>query len=172
MTPAFAQRPAVRPARPDELPEIGRILREEWGSETVASRGALHRVAELPCLVAVDGERWLGLAAYRLHDDECELVALEAFERHRGTGTALLQSVVEIARSAGARRLWLVTTNDNTDALRFYQRRGMRLAQLRRDAVTRARRELKPEIPMVGEYDIPITDELEMELILDESRPK
>jgi GNAT superfamily N-acetyltransferase len=172
MTPPSARGPTIRPVGPEELPEIDRIMREQWGSETVVSRGTLHRVTELPCLVAVDGERRIGLAAYRLHDDECELVVLEAFERGHGTGSALLESVLEIARRAGARRLWLVTTNDNTDAMRFYQRRGMRLAQLRRDAVTRARSELKPEIPLAGEFGIPITDELEFEMILNENRPK
>jgi GNAT superfamily N-acetyltransferase len=159
--------PAVRRVLPEELPEVDRRMRESWGSETVVSRGRLHRVSGLPCLVAVEGDRWLGLAAWRLEGDECELVVLEAFERHRGTGTALLAAVVAMARDAGARRLWLVTTNDNTDALRFYQRRGMRLAAFHRDAITRARRELKPQIAQFGEFGIPIADELELEMRLD-----
>jgi GNAT superfamily N-acetyltransferase len=168
MPPAVAHEVTVRPLLQQELAELERIVRQNWGSETVVSRGSVHRVADLSCLVAVDGERWLGLAAYRFDRDDCELVVLAAFERHRGTGTALLDSVVQIARAAGARRLWLVTTNDNTDGMRFYQRRGMRLARLRRDAVTRARKELKPQIPLLGESGIPITDELEFEIILSE----
>jgi len=42
----------------------------------------------------------------------------------------------------------------------------MRLARLWRDAVTEARRTLKPEIPPTGEFGIPIADELELEMIL------
>jgi hypothetical protein len=59
----------------------------------------------------------------------------------------------------------LITTNDNIDAIRFYQRRGMRLVAVHRDAVDDARR-AKPSIPMIGEYGIPIHDELEFELQL------
>jgi len=67
---------------------------------------------------------------------------------------------------AGCRRVWLVTTNDNVDALAFYQRRGFRLAALHRAAVTEARETLKPEIPEVARNGIPIRDELELELEL------
>ena len=48
-----------------------------------------------------------------------------------GIGSRLLERVIEVARDAGSRRVWLTTTNDNLDALRFYQRRGFRLQSLR-----------------------------------------
>ena len=51
-------------------------------------------------------------------------------------------------------------------ALRFYQRRGLRLSALRVGAVDEARRTLKPEIGEVGSDRIPIRDELELELQL------
>jgi hypothetical protein len=70
--------------------------------------------------------------------------------------------VVAAARAAGRTRVWLITTNDNLDALRFYQRRGFTLAALHRGAVARSRR-LKPTIPEVGAHGIPIRDELELE---------
>ena len=156
----------IRPICPEERGELDRVIVKNWGSPYVASRGSLHRVSELPCLLAVDGDLWLGAAAYRLAAGACELVLLEAFERGHGTGTALLNAVVELARAAGARRLWLVTTNDNVDALRFYQRRGMRLVRLWPDAVTQARKLLKPEIPLVGAHGITVRDELELDCLL------
>jgi GNAT superfamily N-acetyltransferase len=158
--------PAIRPIRDDERGELARQVREHWGSPIVTSRGIPHEASTLPCLVAVDGERWLGVAVYRLEDGECELVLLEAFERRAGIGTALLEATAGLARRSNSRRLWLVTTNDNLDALRFYQRRGMRLARLWVDATTEARKTLKPEIPLIGEYGIPLRDELELEMIL------
>ena len=60
----------------------------------------------------------------------------------------------------------MLTTNDNLDALRFYQRRGFRLAELRPGAVDRARERLKPEIPRTGEHGIPLRDELVLEMAL------
>jgi GNAT superfamily N-acetyltransferase len=73
--------------------------------------------------------------------------------------------VAESARAAGCRRLWLITTNDNLPALRFYQKRGFVLVRLHRGAVAGSRR-LKPEIPLTGSEGIPIRDELELELEL------
>jgi hypothetical protein len=65
-----------------------------------------------------------------------------------------------------AARLFLITTNDNTHALRFYQRRGLRLCALRPGAVDEARRTLKPEIGEIGNDGIPIHDEVELDLLL------
>ena len=158
--------PAIRAIRDDERARLAGLIRAGWGSPVITSRGLAHEASQLPCLVAVDGERWLGVAVYRLDGDECELVLLEAFQHGHGVGTALLGATAEVARKSNSRRLWLVTTNDNLDALRFYQRRGMRLVRLWVDATTEARRTLKPEIPLVGEHGIPLRDELELELIL------
>ena len=82
-----------------------------------------------------------------------------------GAGTALIEAVAGAARAAGCARLWLITTNDNLRALRFYQRRGFRLAALHRDALARSR-ELKPSIAEIGLDGIPLRDELELELDL------
>ena len=68
----------------------------------------------------------------------------------------------EAAGEAGCTRLWVVTTNDNLDALRFYQRRGFRLDRLRPGEVDASRADLKPEIPWYGDYGIPLRDEIEL----------
>jgi GNAT superfamily N-acetyltransferase len=157
----------VRDLRAEERDELAERVAASWGSPLIVSRGQLHDVRELPCLVATDpaGE-WLGIATYRFEAGECELVLLEALSRWRGVGSALLSAVTERARAVGCRRLWLITTNSNVDALRFYQRRGMRLVHVWVDAIATSRR-LKPEIPLIGDYGIPITDELELERQLD-----
>ena len=69
------------------------------------------------------------------------------------------------AWTQGCRKLTVVTTNDNVRALGFYQRRGFVLTALRTGAVEKSRR-LKPEIPELGLFDIPIRDELELVLDL------
>jgi len=85
-------RPAIRPNRPirpireDERIELARLAGSHWGSSTIVSRGVCHDVARLPCLLAVDGDRWLGVAAYRQDGDQCELILLEAFQRGSAWG--------------------------------------------------------------------------------------
>ena len=135
-----------------------------WG-ETVVSRGRSWRPADLPAFVATVGDEPAGLVTWRVEDDEAELVSIEARVAGRGVGTALLRAVRAAAADAGCRRLWLVTTNDNTSALRFYQRRGWVLAAVHLGAVEASRR-LKPSIPLRGDDGIPIRDELELECAL------
>ena len=144
---------------------VAELIRDRWGAETVVGHGVVHTPHELPGIVAHEHGETLGLATYALDSDECELVTIDSlFERH-GVGSALLEAVAEAARRAGCRRVWLVTTNDNLPALRFYQRRGFVLAALHRDAVAKSR-DLKPEIPQSGIDGIPIRDELELERAL------
>ena len=71
-------------------------------------------------------------------------------------------------RASGSRATpeWLITTNDNLDALRFYQRRGFRITAIHAGAVDDSRARLKPEIPEAGDHGIPLRDELELELTL------
>ena len=106
------------------------------------------------------------MLTYAIRGVDCEVMTLHTDRQWSGVGTALLAEVERIARTAGCTRLWLITTNDNVDALRFYQRRGFRLAALHRGAVEDSRARLKPEIPEVGDHGIALRDELELEMAL------
>ncbi|HRJ15429.1 MAG TPA: GNAT family N-acetyltransferase, partial [Saprospiraceae bacterium] len=72
----------------------------------------------------------------------------------------LVELALEYAKNCQCSRVWLVTTNDNIRAIRFYQKRGFDLVALHRNALEAARL-LKPEIPMTGQDGIPIRHELE-----------
>ena len=137
-----------------------------FGGRVQARHGELIDVLELPGFVAEEDGRPLGFVTYRRAGDDCELAFIAAFERHRGIGTALLEAVRGAAD--GCARIWLVTTDDNLDALRFYQRRGFILSALRPGAVDESRRTLKPHIGTGGEFGIPLRDELELALRLDD----
>jgi ribosomal protein S18 acetylase RimI-like enzyme len=89
-------------------------------------------------------------------------VVIRSIDQWEGVGTALIHAVEEEAERQGCRRAWLITTNDNREAIRFYQRRGWDWVAFHRDAVTRGRR-LKPEISELGAFGIPIRHELEFE---------
>jgi GNAT superfamily N-acetyltransferase len=153
--------PVITPFGPADYDWATAMLTEEWGAPVVVSRGALHDPRTLPGFVARrDGEP-VGLVTFHITGDDCEVVSINGYE----VGAALLDAAIDAARRLGCRRAWLVTTNDNTRALRFYQRRGWDLVALHRDGVTAGRR-LKPGIPEFGLDGIPLRHELELELRL------
>ena len=132
----------------------------------VARLGKLVHPLDYPALVAeTAGGRLLGTLTYVPGQDwrQCEILTLHADEQWHGTGTALIEAAAQLARRQGCARLWVITTNDNVDALRFYQRRGFCLVRVHRGAVDRSRTRLKPEIPSAGAYGIPLRDEIELE---------
>jgi ribosomal protein S18 acetylase RimI-like enzyme len=138
------------------------MMNEGFGGPLQARRGQLIDVLALPGFVAERNGRPVGLLTYRRDEEECELAFIVSLEPHRGIGTALLAALLrEVADCA---RIWLVTTNDNLDALRFYQRRGFVLSTLRPGAVDDSRRSLKPRIAATGSFGIPLRDEIELEL--------
>lgn len=155
----------IREAAPGDG-DVRRAFLTRWNALYNARKGVLEPGMDHPALVAEDDGRLIGVLTYVIIDDQCEVLTLHVDDQRRGVGTALLSEIADIARRAGCRRLWLITTNDNVDALRFYQRRGLRLAALYAGAVDESRRTLKPEIPTVGMYGIPLRDEIELELDL------
>lgn len=155
----------IKPITEFDRPWMQELLQTFWGSTRVVSRGRLHQADQQPGFVAELWGQKVGLVTYQLEGDQAEIVTLASLVERQGAGTALVEAVRQAAQRAGCRRLWLITTNDNLSALRFYQRRGFVLVQLHPNAVAQSRR-LKAEIPRVGQYGIPIRDEIELELLL------
>jgi ribosomal protein S18 acetylase RimI-like enzyme len=155
----------VRSRTDDDLRWATNLLRAGFGSTRVARLGGVIDAGPLDGLVALDAGARVGLLTFTVDGDAMEVVTLQSDQEGRGVGTALMDAAQEQARKMGCRRLWLVTTNDNTRALRFYQRWGMDLVALHRDGVTRAR-QLKLEIPALGSDGIPLRHELELALEL------
>ena len=141
------------------------LLAAHWGSPVMVTRGNVYRADELHGFIAVHEGKKAGLATYRIDGGQCEIISMNSLAEGRGIGTALLDAVRAAAAEAGCTRLSLITSNDNTAALRFWQKRGFVIAAVHRGAIERSRR-LKPEIPLTGNDGIPIRDEIEMELLL------
>ncbi len=136
-----------------------------WSSTTVAPRGELLDALELTGYVALLGGRRTGLALVHVRDADLEVVAISTSTPRRGIGRALIKECVTRARERGCRRVWLVTTNNNTGAIAFYQHIGMDLCAYYRHGV-QASRLLKPSIPLRNSTGAPIDHELESELVL------
>jgi GNAT superfamily N-acetyltransferase len=155
----------VRPRTSADREWSAELLVGHFGSTSVVRLGEAREAAELPGFVCEQRGRPVGLLTYSIDDTALEVVTIGALQKYLGIGTALLDAAVELAGRAGCERLWLITTNDNLDALRFYQRRGFRIVAVHRGGADRARL-VKPSMSLLGAYDIPMRDELELELAL------
>jgi ribosomal protein S18 acetylase RimI-like enzyme len=153
----------VRPVTPEDREWVAELIGTAFGSVRLMSNDHLIDDASLldGFAAEVDG-RPVGCALINVVDGDTELVALVSTYRGAGVGSALLDTVVERGKRDGWKRLWLVTSNDNTDAIRMYQRAGWDWTEFRRDAITEARA-MKPEIPEFGNHGIPVRHEIHFE---------
>jgi GNAT superfamily N-acetyltransferase len=156
---------SLRPLADADRPWVRQWMSDHWGAELMIVHGEQLYPAESPGFVAESDADMVGLVTYTLHGSECEILSLDSLIEGQGIGSALIEAVRKVTLENGARRLWLVTTNDNLNALRFYQKRGFELVKIHRRAVDESRK-LKPSIPLTGGFGIPIRDEIELELIL------
>jgi ribosomal protein S18 acetylase RimI-like enzyme len=149
----------------NDLPRLRQFWIEHWGGEEMITRGNIYRPEQLDGFVVEDGEEWIGLLTFVIKDGECEVTSLDSLREGQGIGSKLIDQVVEAARAGGCKRLFLITTNDNLNALGFYQRRGFEIVTIYRGAVNESRK-IKPGIPLVGYNNIPLRDEIELEIKL------
>ena len=163
--PAFT----IRPLSVKDRTWVAQFLDEHWSSTKIVTRGQSYYGHLLPGFAAFkEGSKEpdaLGLALYRVDGTACEVMTLDSLTPNEGVGSALLEAVKAAAAEQGCKRLWLITTNDNVRALRFYQKRGFHIAAVHVDALNESRR-LKPQIPIIGIDGIPLRDEIELDIML------
>jgi N-acetylglutamate synthase-like GNAT family acetyltransferase len=158
---------SIRPVDSDDGDWIAQFITERWGAEFIAAHYEVLHCRDLPGFIAVGGQKKVGLLTYKIVARDCEIVSLDSLRPCAGIGTGLIDTVKAAAVESGCRRLWLVTTNDNMNALRFYQKRGFSMVKINRDAIEFARK-LKP-VPLIGADGIPLRDEIELEMMLGEA---
>jgi ribosomal protein S18 acetylase RimI-like enzyme len=158
---------SIQPVGENDRPVLRRFWVDHWGDESMVVRGRVYTLDDLDGgFAALEDGQWIGLVTFVVDGAVCEIMSLDSLREGRGIGAALMVAVEKEARQRACTILRLVTTNDNMNALRFYQKRGFVLTALRPDALDESRR-LKPSIPRIGYDGIPLRDELELELRLD-----
>jgi GNAT superfamily N-acetyltransferase len=151
----------VRPVQETDRPTVEWLTTQLWGAAEVVVHDDTFYPATLPGFIAERGGRIAGLVTLDVRADVLEIITINALDQFAGIGTMLIEAVCAEAKRQGCQQITLTTTNDNVAALRFYQRRGFRLAALRPGAVDRSRLR-KPEIPRTGDFGIPLHDEIDL----------
>jgi GNAT superfamily N-acetyltransferase len=146
--------------------QINAFISQHWFTTEMIIRGESVDMTTVEGIAAMDCDEIVGLVTYRIYRKVCEITSLDSLREDQGIGTALVGQVIEIARDNECLRVSVSTTNDNINAIRFYQKRGFDLVRLHYDSINQARK-LKPEIPLTGQNRIQIKHELEFEFLLD-----
>lgn len=145
--------------------EVTTFICEQWLTSKMIIRGNIVDMTLVDGIIVYEKNKIIALLTYVIDGGTCEIVSLDSLSKRRGIGTELVQQVIEIARKKGCSRVIVVTTNDNINAIHFYQKRGFDMAQLYHNALDVSRK-LKPEIPLYGEDGIRLQHEIEFELKL------
>jgi GNAT superfamily N-acetyltransferase len=155
----------VRRCGPEDTPQIRDLWIEQWGGDIIVVHGVVYRPQDVQAFIAMDGGQWVGIVTYARTQAGFEIVTLDSLRKGQGIGSRLVEEVTAEARRAGCPRIFLITTNDNLEALGFYQRRGFQLAALHIAALEQSRK-IKPGISLIGLHGIPLRDEIELEMIV------
>ena len=145
----------------DEL-KIRNLFIEKWNTDFMVSKSKIHYVENLESFIYLKDDEIQGLLTYYIENDEMEIVSIDSFQENTGIGSLLINKAIEFFEENSLKRLWLITTNDNLNALKFYQKRNFTISNFYFNAVEKAR-QIKPSIPKLGYDNIPIAHEIELE---------
>ena len=141
------------------------FIEEYWGGKMIVVHGTSYYPYELDGYIAIDNEVKVGLITFIIEDFKCEIVTLDSLVKNRSIGKKLVQLVKNEAKENKCTEVWLITTNNNLNAIGFYQKVGFQLVEVFPNSVEQSRK-IKPGIPLFGDNDIPIRDELKFSLRL------
>ncbi len=141
------------------------LLRLRWSDGTVSVRGKLIGIDDVEALGVYENGRLQGIATWLVEGGTLYLATMNNVTDRRGVSTALLDAMIALGREKRFPVLRALISNDNTKAIRFYQRRGFRIVAAHIGIIDMMRR-LKPSIPEKGIDGIPMRDEIELEMVL------
>ena len=144
---------------------VNEFLIDNWFSTDMIIRGQVIDCTKLDGLFILEDNKIIGLLTYLISKDECEIISLDSKKEKQGIGSKLLHKVELIAKDKNCKVIKLITTNDNLNALKFYQKRGYHITKIYQNSMEIVRK-IKPNVPLIGENGIPLRDEIELEKII------
>ena len=142
---------------------VNAFIKQHWYTTTMIIRGKEIDMTKVDGFYFRDGKTIIGLITYIVYNNTLEITSLDSLQENQGIGSELVETVIHEAKEKKFQKIVLITTNDNINAIRFYQKRGFDMVHLFRNALDISRK-LKPEIPLIGENSIPLRHEIEFEL--------
>ena len=142
---------------------INAFIKQHWYTTTMIIRGKEIDMTKAEGFYFSEEKNIIGLITYIVYNDILEITSLDSLQENQGIGSKLVEAVIHEVKERKCQKIVLITTNDNINAIKFYQKRGFDMAHLFRNTLDISRK-LKPEIPLIGENSIPLRHEIEFEL--------
>jgi N-acetylglutamate synthase-like GNAT family acetyltransferase len=163
MTP---QEFTIVPVTKKDADWVKELYARTWSGDICVSRGKVQKVDDFTGgFVAKTGGQNTGFVTYTITGPEVEITGIVSLKEQCGIGSALVKAVIELAKKQKLKKVCLVTTNDNLNGIGFWQKRGFKLVKVYPGSMEFVRK-VKPAVPLIGENGIPLSDELELEMIL------
>ena len=151
----------IMPLYEEHRAVINELIVKNWAGPYIVTLGVLHDTRTSEGFVAVIDDEVVGYVLYNVDCGDCEIIVLESMREGKGIGRALVQAVKDAVKNQDCGLVRIVTTNDNTRAMRFYQRIGFTLKAVHMCTIQEYRENIKPEIPILGFDNILIAHEFE-----------
>ena len=155
----------IRKTTEKDSPIVKVFMDKCWGGEPLIVHEKEFYPSKMDGLLAFKDGDVESFLIYEVIGKTCEIIVFEVLQKFKGLGTLMIEELKKVAKEKGCDRIFLMTTNDNLDALRFYQRRGFTICGIHLNSMEEARKK-KSSIPEVGDYDIPLRDEIDLELMI------
>lgn len=114
---------------------INSFIAEHWFSTNMIIRGTIVDMTKVDGIAALENGDIIGLLTYTLHENVCEITSLDSLAEGKGIGTTLIIRLLSIAKESSCSKVTVVTTNDNINAIRFFQKRGFDMVRLYHNAL-------------------------------------
>ncbi|MFR8339660.1 MAG: GNAT family N-acetyltransferase [Eisenbergiella massiliensis] len=129
--------------------EVTDFIVEHWLSAEMVIRGAIVDMTKVDGIAVLEDKKIIALLTFAVNEDVCEIISLDSLTEGKGIASSLIEKIIAAARQKHCKKVIVITTNDNINAIRFIK------ARLRygKHTITRdASRRLKPQIPLIGEW--------------------
>ncbi len=155
----------VKEITDDTRQRIISFFKEHWGSTEMVISSGVFSCDTLEGFFIEEHNQIIGLVTYIILKNEIEIISLDSLQEGKGIGSTLVDKVEDVAKQKALKEVSLITTNDNLNALKFYQKRGYRIIEVIPNAVNDART-VKPSIPLIGYNGIPLQDEVRLRKLI------
>lgn len=155
----------IRKKNDEDKKIVEERLMEEYGFKgMITPAQAYQDLSILGGFLAFEENKLIGQILLNYNNEECEIVELHTKNRGVGIGTELIKKSIEEAKEKKCKRIWVSTSNDNIDALKFYQKRMFFMCKIHENHFDKVRAK-NPNFPKYGDYGILLKNQIELEMV-------